>query len=199
MKIDFNKIMTQKLSITIAVFLVIGLVFLMGAFYIPAKAKLAQYLLETAWQESRISQKPVPPWPWADTFPIAKMTIPKIGMEMIVLSGSSGRSLAFAPGHITASVTPGGIGNSLISAHRDTHFQNLDALENEDLIYIERADGNDFIFKVTDTKVINTEQEAIVLDSEQAKLGLITCYPLQGVSSDPHQRYLVYAEVQNKG
>jgi len=184
----------KKISWLICFSTVIGVVFLMGALYIPAKAKLAQYLLETAWQESRLNNKPIPPWPWADTFPIAKMAIPSINMEVIILSGSSGRSLAFAPGHISGSVSPGGFGNSLISAHRDTHFQNLDQLKSDDLIYIERADGKDYVFKVASMEVVNTEQQAIALNSDKPKLGLITCYPLKGVQADPNKRFFVRAD-----
>jgi len=188
----------KKLSLLMCFFFLVGIVFLAGALYIPAKAKLAQYLLEAAWQESRVSQKPVPPWPWADTYPIAKMVIPSIGLDVIILSGSSGRSLAFAPGHISASVNPGGVGNSLISAHRDTHFQDLDKLKNNALIYIERPNGKQFVFKVSDKRIIATEKEGILLHSDKPQLGLITCYPLQGVQSDPTKRFFIHADIQEK-
>jgi len=190
----------KKLSLLMCFFFIIGTVFLMGALYIPAKAKLAQYLLEEAWQESRLNHQPEPPWPWADTYPIAKMQIPSINMEVIILSGASGRTLAFGPGHISSSVLPGFIGNSLISAHRDTHFQDLDKLKSDDLIYIERADGKQFVFKVKEKRIIATDKETVSLNSDKAQLGLITCYPLQGVQSDPDKRFFIMALiVQNNG
>lgn len=37
--------------------------------YIKAKAILAQYLLEDAWQQTLDDGQPHKPWDWADTFP----------------------------------------------------------------------------------------------------------------------------------
>ena len=67
--------------------------------WIHAKAMLAQSLLETAWSETLRTGKEVKPWPWADTWPVARLTVPRLGIRRIVLAGASGSSLAFGPGH----------------------------------------------------------------------------------------------------
>lgn len=62
-----------------AVMLVFGL-------WIPLKAVMAQELLEIAWAESQAQQtesRPRP-WPWADTWPVAKLSMPGLGDSMIV-------------------------------------------------------------------------------------------------------------------
>jgi hypothetical protein len=37
------------------------------------------------------------PWPWAYTWPIARLMLPFKEIELIVLNGAYGRSLAFGP------------------------------------------------------------------------------------------------------
>ncbi|MCU7834452.1 MAG: class GN sortase [gamma proteobacterium symbiont of Taylorina sp.] len=171
----------------------IGIICLLSAAYIPAKAQFAQYLLDQAWQESRLRQSVIRPWAWSDSYPVARIKIPQLDIDVVVLSGASGETLAFAPGHVVQSVLPGNKGNSLISAHKDTFFQNLDRLQTGDIISIERIDGRSFEFKVSDKKMMNIREEQISLFSEQSKLSLITCYPLKGVYSDPDKRFVLNA------
>ena len=91
--------------------------------YIPAKAWVAQELMQRAWAKSSDGAERPPPWPWADTWPVARLLAKGGDIELIVLSGGTGRTLAFGPGHLDISALPGQIGNSIIAGHRDTHFQ----------------------------------------------------------------------------
>ena len=75
--------------------------------WIPAKAKFAQVLLEDAWQKTLITQQPIKPWPWADTWPVGRLSAPAQNQSLIVLAGASGEALAFGPGHLSRSATPG--------------------------------------------------------------------------------------------
>ena len=54
--------------------------------------------------------------------------------DLIVLAGGSGRTLAFGPGHLSASAMPGQVGNMIIAGHRDTHFQFLQKVEVGELL-----------------------------------------------------------------
>src|SRR5262249_34847197 len=65
--------------------------------WIYAKASLAQILLRRAWAKTVDSGRPAAPWPWADTWPIARLRAPGLRGDVIVLAGSSGRTLAFSP------------------------------------------------------------------------------------------------------
>ena len=65
--------------------------------YIYAKAELAQYLLASAWEESKKTHQPIKPWPWADTWPIARLQVPTHNVDLIVLAGDSGRQLCHRP------------------------------------------------------------------------------------------------------
>ena len=56
--------------------------------YIPAKAVLAQQLLRRAWEHSAAG--PARPWPWARTWPVARLEVPHLGIDQIVLAGAEG-------------------------------------------------------------------------------------------------------------
>ena len=105
-----------------AVLIAIGLWQAGSAGYIHAKAWLAQVLLARAWTATLAGEARVRPWPWADTWPIARLQVPALGVDRIVLAGASGRTLAFGPGHLAGTPLPGEKGTSVLAGHRDTHF-----------------------------------------------------------------------------
>jgi hypothetical protein len=65
------------------------------------------------------------PWPWADTWPVARLRMQHPSVDLIVLAGAYGRTLAFGPGHVTSSALPGQEGTVMLTGHRDTHFRFL--------------------------------------------------------------------------
>src|SRR3954469_12171841 len=86
---------------TVAVVLAIAGIALFGqGAWIHAKALLAQVLLERAFADTIRSGSEVKPWSWADTWPIARIEVPRLKASAIVLAGSSGQALAFGPGHV---------------------------------------------------------------------------------------------------
>src|SRR5215471_16837095 len=70
------------------------------ALYIRAKAVLAQVLLDRAFAAEITSGAIVKPWSWADTWPVARIEVPRLAAHSIVLAGGSGQALAFGPGHV---------------------------------------------------------------------------------------------------
>jgi len=66
--------------------------------------------------------------------PVARLSIPRIGLDEIVVEGVSDASLNAGPGHLPGSAFPGATGNAIISAHRDRHFRDLDELAIGDTI-----------------------------------------------------------------
>ena len=90
---------------------------------IQGKAWLAPVLIERAWQQTLQQGGAVTkPWPWADTWPVARLRVPALEVDLLVLAGDRGNALAFGPGHAGASAVPGTRGQSVIAGHRDTHF-----------------------------------------------------------------------------
>ena len=179
----------------IIIFLFIpGCWFIGQGLYIESKAILAQQLLEHAWQNVKAGDTRSKPWPWADTWPIARLTVPRLNIDLIVLAGDSGRTLAFGPGHNFASVDPGNKGTSLISAHRDTHFKFLQYLQPGDNIFIETAQTENTIYEVTSTKVVDMDNARFIDDQSSPYVHLVTCYPFDSILPGGSQRFIVSAK-----
>lgn len=170
----------------------VGIACITAACWIHIKAFAAQVLIDAAWERTRQGLAQARPWPWADTSPVARMTFKDEG-TLVVLEGSSGRNLAFAPSHDPASVLPGEPGNSVISAHRDTHFRQLEHARIGDRISVERADGRHFLFAVTDVSVADSRTMRIALDDDEPRLTLVTCYPFEAISPGGPLRFVVTA------
>jgi len=174
--------------------LVLGgtLSFVHGA-WIPAKAALAQVLLDHAWHETLRSEDSAKPWPWADTWPVARLIAPSHKKSMVVLAGANGAALAFGPGHLTTSAPPGVSDNSVIAGHRDTHFAFLKALKPGDVLQLQAPDGVLHDYRVTQTRVVHETDARVLQRSESAMLTLITCYPFDAVVPGGLLRYVVRA------
>ena len=162
--------------------------------YIPAKAWLAQELMARAWMRSHEEEDRHVPWPWADTWPVARLMARSGDVNLIVLAGGSGRTLAFGPGHLSASALPGETGNSVIAGHRDTHFSFLRDVEIGESITIERIGGRRHIYKIVGIDVVDSRRGSLLLDTDAAVLSLVTCYPFGAVDSGGPLRYVVTAK-----
>ena len=86
-----------------------GLVMMGQGAIIPAKAWLAQILLERAFEQGLASHRPVKAWPWADAAPIARIRVPRLGVDELVLSGGSGEAMAFGPSLLPRGRPPGAL------------------------------------------------------------------------------------------
>ncbi len=162
-----------------------------SASYIHAKAILAQVLLETAWDKTIHGQQEVKPWPWADTWPISRLDVPRLGVDRIVLAGASGSSLAFGPGHLFGSPLPGQQGNTVIAGHRDTHFRFLKEIRQGELINLQTLTGDTIQYEVIETKIVNEKEIEYLVSTSINKLTLITCYPFDAIRPGGPLRYIV--------
>jgi sortase A len=164
-----------------------------AAAYIHAKAALAQVLIRTAWDRTRQGEQAVKPWPWADTWPVARLVVPAHGVDLYVLEGTTGRSLAFGPGRLSGSAAPGRPGVTLISAHRDTHFAFLEEIRAGDEVLVESADGVRHRYRVVDTEVMHQAHLGLALGGADDGLTLVTCYPFRAIDARGPLRYVVSA------
>lgn len=174
-------------------FLALGLWQLGGAAAIYGKAWLAQILLRQAWAETLNGANESQPWPWADTFPVARLVVPRLLQDQIVLAGASGRSLAFGPGHLDGTVRPGQAGHSVLSGHRDTHFAFLAELEVGDEFDLQRGDGAWQRYRLTGFEVSHVDDVRFALGSAQPALTLVTCYPFDAIDPGGPLRFLAFA------
>ena len=181
----------------LAALLAVGAASLAAGIWLPLKAALAEELLNRAWIAARSSGGAVRPWPWADTWPVARLRLPpSAGAEpLIVLAGASGRGLAFAPGLLDGSAMPGEPGVAVIAAHRDTHFRALARLALGDRFDVERANGETFAYVVTGIEIMDTRTASLRLDTLDSVVALVTCYPFDALMPGGTLRYVVTGEL----
>ncbi|OOZ39092.1 sortase, marine proteobacterial type [Solemya pervernicosa gill symbiont] len=158
--------------------------------WIYAKAGLAQVLMERAWQQSLEQGGNVKPWPWADIWPVARLRVERLGVDLIVMRGQSGEALAFGPGHNRDSAQPGNNGTVVVSGHRDTHFRFMQLLQAGDAIELESREGR-FRYRLEEGAVVDARQTQIANREEGHYLALVTCYPFNSLDSSGSLRYLV--------
>lgn len=197
---NFHKHTRNLATILIVLLFSASLWQLAAANWIQGKAIVAQHLLNSSWNKTLESSIPIDadqlvihkPWPWADTWPVAKLIVPQYDIEQIILAGDSGSSLAFGPGYSLASAAPNTSGTSMISGHRDTHFSFLKMLKLNDTLLIQTA-NNTTSYQIYDMQVVDSNIFTLPQNTDEQTLVLVTCYPFDALTAGGSSRYLVYA------
>ena len=165
-----------------------------SAAWIHAKGAVAQQLIAFAWQAGREHGTVRRPWPGADLKPVARLTAPGRGVELYVLDNASARALAFGPAHVGGTARPASAGNSVIVAHRDTHFAFLQRLAEGDELDVEALAGAHARYRVREVAVVDKHETRVLEPDGAARLTLITCYPFDAVMPGTPWRYVVIAD-----
>lgn len=123
--------------------------------------------------------------------PVARLLIPSIDLDEIVMEGVGPVELNGGPGHFPGSVLPGASGNSILSAHRDRHFRRVGELSVGSRIRTEtREETVEWV--VTERRVVSKDTPALFEESE-ATLTLTTCWPIRYFGPAP-DRLLIIAK-----
>jgi sortase A len=173
--------------------LLAGLALLGEGLWIPAKAELAQLLMERAWERIQRGEVDAAPWPWADTWPLARLRIAEQGDDLFVLSGASGRNLAWGPAHVAGTAAPGSTGNSVLAGHRDTHFAFLEDLGAGDVLWLETPNGAIRRYRVEGAAVVHESDVSALEPTVEPILTLVTCFPFDATLPGGPLRYVVQA------
>jgi sortase A len=128
---------------------------------------------------------------------LARLVIPKINLNAVVVEGTSRRALLVGPGHLVHTAGLGEPGNSVVAGHRDTFFRHLGELVSGDSIYVDRG-GKLYQYHVTDTRVVEPSDTSVLKTSAGNHLTLITCYPIRYIGPAP-KRLVVIAESATAG
>ncbi len=172
--------------------LALGLWQLGGAALIHGKAWLAQRLLDRSWSATLAGAREVRPWPWADTWPVARLQVPELDVDLYVLAGASGRTLAFGPAVVAGTE---GLGHRILSGHRDTHFAFLRELAAGSRFRLQNREGSWQDYAVRAHEVIDVRHPVFARRAEsRALVSLVTCYPFDAITPGGPLRYVVTAE-----
>ena len=180
----------MKINLTI-ILLLVGLGLIGHGSYMQAKAWLAQWLIEDAWQSAlKTPEQQIKPWFYADSYVTAQLSWPSQDKTLTILSGASGRNLAFAPSHFLPSGEFGSDRGILIAGHNDTHFAFLQKVKVGEQFSLQTQNGVVEQYQVRGIDVIHQSQHEFLA---KAGLYLLTCYPFNSLISGTELRLLVSA------
>jgi sortase A len=123
---------------------------------------------------------------------IGRMEIPRLGLSVVVIEGTSETTLRRAAGHIAGTALPGQPGNVGISGHRDTFFRPLRNIRRDDIITLTTLLG-EYRYRVISTRIVPPTNVAVLDPDGTELLTLVTCYPFYFVGPAP-SRFIVRAE-----
>ena len=161
----------------------VGAVQVVAGAYPLAKGWLAMQLIRASYAREPGAR----PWPGADFRVVARLGVPRLGVNQLVLDDASGRTLAFGPGLIQ----PGADAGLLLSAHRDSHFAWLRELRHGDVLHYERG-GRIERFAVTSFDVVDRRMASLSMPMADTMV-LTTCWPFEALGAGGDLRLVVSA------
>lgn len=167
--------------------------------WIYGKAMIAQVLLENAWRESLLANKPHKPWSWADIRTVARLDVVDGNNSFIVLSDASGEAMAFGPGLVGGNTKRAQKNTIAIGGHRDTHLAFLEHLPVGAHINMQNTDGQLLRYELIDKTVVDSRDQSIEISEETPGLVLITCYPFNARQTGGPLRLVAKARLLTSG
>jgi LPXTG-site transpeptidase (sortase) family protein len=101
---------------------------------------------------------------------LGRIDIPRIGVSVMVLEGSTSYVFRRAAGHLEGTATPGEPGNVAIAAHRDSFFRPLRNIRSRDLISFSTLTGS-YLYQVESTDIVGSGDVQVLTDSPQLDSG----------------------------
>lgn len=178
--------------VSLAILLVAASVNLAEFGWVQGKGLLGQWLMQRSWAETGQRREPRSPWPGARTRPAARLYVPDLEIDRLVVRGTDTPNLAWGPG-----IELGPDGHVLIAAHRDTHFRFLGDLQPGHRIELEQPAGVIRNWRVNDRRVVDSRDTEIDLGAPGPLLTLVTCYPIDAPEAGGPLRLVVSAVPAN--
>ena len=126
---------------------------------------------------------------------LARIEIPRIGVDDIVVAGVETGDLKRGPGHFPDTPLPGQLGNAAIAGHRTTYgqpFRNVDQLAPGDEIRVTTVSGI-YVYRVTGQQIVSPSDYQVVAttDPSRANLTLTSCHPV----FTARERIVIFSEL----
>jgi sortase A len=122
---------------------------------------------------------------------VARLRIPRLGLDAVVVRGTRPADLARAPGLLDAARLPGERGTALIAGHRTTYgapFRHVDRLRRGDRVTVTMPYGT-FRYAVEGTRIVEPADLGALRTVGHSRLVLSACHPLFSAA----RRVVVYA------
>jgi sortase A len=127
----------------------------------------------------------------ADPLAVGRIEIPRLGVAAIIREGTDENTLDRAVGLFPAGARPGGPGNTVLAAHRDTFFRPLRRIRVDDRIRVV-VPPNEYEYRVESLKVVSPAETSVLRSRGVEELTLVTCYPFRWIGPAPN-RFIVSA------
>ena len=124
---------------------------------------------------------------------LGRLEIPSLHLSTPILDDDDTTSLLLGAGHIRGTALPGGLGNFVVAAHRDTYFRPLAGIKAGMTMRVVTPDET-FIYIVDSTKIVLPEDVDVLDIGETPQMTLITCYPFHYIGAAP-KRFIVSAHL----
>jgi sortase A len=136
-----------------------------------------------------------------DGQPIGRIIVPRLGLNMVVVEGTSEADLEKGPGHYDAASgvntsLPGMGGVVAIAGHRTTYlhpFRHIDELRPGDDIFVRMPYGI-FAYRVYMHRIVGSSDWSILHRPRFEKLVLSACHPLYSAT----HRFVVFARLHSE-
>jgi sortase A len=126
---------------------------------------------------------------------IGRLVVPRLGLDMVVVDGTSSSSLKRGPGLDRRTFMPGEGELSYIAGHRTTYgapFANVDRLRPNDPITVVMPYGT-LHYRVTRHQIVDDEDLSVLRSKHTDLLALQACHPRFFAT----QRYIVWATLRS--
>jgi sortase A len=123
---------------------------------------------------------------------VARLRIPKLGVDEIMVNGTDADTLKRGPGRYLGSAMPGEGELVYVAGHRTTYgapFARIDRLEKGDRVFVELPYGV-FEYRVTGHRIVAATELSVLKSRGTELLALQACHPRFFAS----QRYIAYAK-----
>jgi sortase A len=124
---------------------------------------------------------------------VGRIVVPRLGLSTVIFEGTDDSVLVKGAGHLAGSALPGGKGNVVLAAHRDTFFRALKNVRTGDLVILD-VPGGEFRYSVSATSVVSPEAVDVTRPTKAPALTLLTCYPFDFFGHAP-DRFVVRADL----
>jgi sortase A len=124
---------------------------------------------------------------------IARLKIPRLGADVVVVKGSDPADLRKGPGTFDGTPLPGQHGTTAIAGHRTTYlapFRHIDDLHPDDKITVEMPYAT-FVYRVQRTRIVSPQTVKVLRSVGYDRLILSACHPLFSAA----QRIVVVARL----
>lgn len=176
-----------------------GVLLLAGAQYargaMARDSARAQWAALEARQAANASLGDAPAGPIAPGTPVARLVIPGIELDEVIVEGVGSMELNASPGHLPDTPLPGAVGNAVISAHRDLHFRRLGRLGVGDTLTT-ATQYHRVTWRITERRVVH-EDAAALFQTPGRTLTLTTCWPIRAIGPAPERLLLTAVPVDS--